>query len=253
MSFDPTELLISVGVIVLASLLLLVMRRRALSNEKPALRPLPALDSLVESIGRSAESATRSHISLGRAGLSSVSNPTSLAAISLLDRLARDGCASDTPPIVTTGEGTLLLVAQQRMRRAFRLAGRGRDYEPIQVQFLANDSDAFSYAGGVSSIIHRHGVSSNTLVGRFGPEISIMAEAAARQDIPQVIGSDDPVALALATAVTDNVLIGEELLAAGAYLEGSAPHLATLQVQDFLRLLIAITILGLSVYYFVVG
>jgi hypothetical protein len=80
-----------------------------------------------------------------------------------------------------------------------------------------------------------------------------MAEAAARQGITQVIGSDDPVALALASAVTDDVLVGEELLAAGAYLEGSAPQLAALQAQDLLRLLVIFTILGLVAYHIVVG
>jgi hypothetical protein len=91
------------------------------------------------------------------------------------------------------------------------------------------------------------------LVGRFGQEIAIMAEAGTRENMPQVLGSDDPVALALATAVTDDVLIGEELLAAGAYLEGTTSQLAALRVQDLLRLLIAVSILGLAVYQLVVN
>ena len=49
----------------------------------------------------------------------------------------------------------------------------------------------------------------------------------------------------MATAVTDNVLIGEELFAAGAYLENKPSQSAGLQVQDIMRWFIILTILAL--------
>jgi hypothetical protein len=62
-----------------------------------------------------------------------------------------------------------------------------------------------------------------------------------------VIGTDNPGALAVAAAVTDHLLIGEELFAAGAYLEGKPAQVASLQLQDLLRLIIILAILGLAV------
>jgi hypothetical protein len=69
-----------------------------------------------------------------------------------------------------------------------------------------------------------------------------MVEAASRQAIDQVVGTDDPTALAVATAATDNVLIGEELFATSAYLEGSASQVASLQLQDILRWIVVLFI-----------
>lgn len=80
-----------------------------------------------------------------------------------------------------------------------------------------------------------------------------MTEAANRRRVAQVVGSDDPVALAVATAATGNVLIGEEMLVAGAYLQGRRSQLASVQLQDILRWIVALAVLGVAVYQFVVG
>ena len=85
------------------------------------------------------------------------------------------------------------------------------------------------------------------LVGRLGPEVAFMAEAGRQKQVEQVIGSNNPAALAVATAVTDNVLIGEELLAAGAYLEENPDQLAAVQLQDILRWIIVIAIMAIAI------
>jgi hypothetical protein len=71
-----------------------------------------------------------------------------------------------------------------------------------------------------------------------------MAESAERENMEQIIGSDDPESLALAAVYTDKLLIGEELFAAGAYLQADPSRIAGVQVQDFLRMVVigAITI-----------
>ncbi|MFQ5419297.1 MAG: DUF6754 domain-containing protein, partial [Anaerolineae bacterium] len=132
-------------------------------------------------------------------------------------------------------------------------AERSQEFAPGQAVFIAADTDPFAYAGGVANMIQEKEVSSNVLVGRFGPELAIMAEAASRRGMDQVIGADDPVALALGTAVTDNILIGEELFAASAYLEGRASHIASVYAQDILRWLAIATILGLTLFSFLTG
>jgi hypothetical protein len=158
-----------------------------------------------------------------------------VAALTALDHLAVDSCASGIPPMVTLGEATLLPAAQDSLRQGFALAGRLSAYSPIQTQFIAPETQPMAYAAGVSNELHAGNVGSNLMIGRFGPELAIMGEAAARVNAPQVIGSDDPTALALASVLTKDVLIGEELLAAGAYLQGKPWQLASLQVQDVLR------------------
>ena len=60
-----------------------------------------------------------------------------------------------------------------------------------------------------------------------------------------------PTALAVAMTVTEDVLIGEELFATSAYLEGKPSQIASLQLQDILRWVVVLFILGTAVYQLV--
>lgn len=242
-----------VGIVLVAALSFLVAIRRLQAGHEIHLRPMPALKSLEASIGQAIESASRMHISLGRASLTSPATPSSVAAIAMMDRLAEEGCASDQPPVVTVGDGTLLLLAQGRLRKAYQEAGRLQEYGPTQVQFVAQSGDPYAYAAGVSTIFHQNRLSGNVLAGHFGAEIGIIAENANRANAGQIVGSDDPVALAVGTATVDDMLIGEELLGVGAYLARSHDKLAALQTQDVLRLLLSITIVGIAIYRLIAG
>ncbi len=223
---------------ILVGAVLYLFTRRIQAGEVVGLRPVRGFQSLTNQIGRAVESGRRVHFSLGRAPLNSTTSPTSLAALAALDFIAQDGCASDVPPIVTVGEGTLLPAAQDQLRGAYRQAGRSSDYANTMVEFVAPETNPMSYAAGVSDTVQHNDIGSNLLMGHFGAEIGIILEAAGREDAEQIVGSDDPVALAVGAAMSDDLLIGEELFAAGAYMTGSPSQIASLQVQDILRLII---------------
>lgn len=240
-------------IVVIVALMLLLLRQRMGSEPDVPLRPLTGFRALQSQVGRAIESGRLLHVSLGRASLTSPATATSVAAIQVLDALAKDGCANGTPPLVTTGDGTLLPAAQDSLRYGFEAANRGFQYRPYQAVFVASRTDPYAYAAGVSLELARQDVSSNVLVGRLGPELILMTEAANRRRVAQVVASDDPVALAVAAAATENVLIGEELLAAGAYLDKERGRLAAVQLQDILRWIVVLAVLGVAVYQFVVG
>lgn len=239
---------LTVGVVGAVVVLLLLFTRRR-RGRVLSLRPLSPYAMLKNQAGQAVESGSRMHVTLGRASLVSAASPTSLAALTVLDAVAKDGCANSTPPLATVGEGTLLPAAQGSLLQAYQNAQDTSGFEPGAALFLANDTDPFPYAGGVTSVIHQDNVSNTVAVGRFGPELALIAVAANRQKLDQVIGTDDPVALAVATAVSKNILVGEELLVAGAYLEGKDSQLASVQVQDILRVIIALALIGTAVFY----
>lgn len=238
--------LVALTIIVVIALLLLIFTRRQRNGRSLWIRPLSACASLSDQVGEAIESGRQLHVSLGQGSLIGAANPASVAAIHVLDHLAKDGCASGTPPLTTVGDGTLLPIAQDSLRQAHTVAGRLNEYKPAMTQFLAADTDPYAYAGAIATVLQQGETSSNLLVGRFGPELAIPAEIAARKNMVQVIGTDDPSALAVATAVTDNVLVGEELFAACAYLGTKPSQLASLQIQDILRWLIIITMIALA-------
>ena len=215
------------------------------------LRPLPGFDVLKTQIGRAIESGSQMHITLGRANLNGPASPTSIAAINMMGHLAEEGCMNDTPPLVTVGDGTLLLAAQGKLQHSFEAANRPGGYKTWLVHFVAHQTDPYTYAAGVNGLIHQDKITGNVMMGQFGTELMLIAEAAQRRDISQVIGTDDPTAMALATAVTPHNLIAEELFVAAAYLEQTPEQIASLRMQDILRLLIMLVILVWAVIQFV--
>jgi hypothetical protein len=242
---------VTIIIIVIVVLLLILLRQRIKSGRMLVfLRPLSGYNALKGQVGRAIESGSQLHISMGQASLIGPNTPTTVAANHVLENLSRDGCANGTPPLVTVGEGTILPLAQDSLRIAYEQSGRKEQFDPNQVLFLANETSPYAYAAGVAGELHQNKVVSNILTGRFGAELAIMAEAATRQGVEQVIGTDDPQALAVAMAVADNILIGEELLVAGAYLEGNPGQLASVQIQDILRWLLILILLGYAIIEF---
>ena len=235
--------IIILALIAVVALLLFLLMRRIRAGTTVLLRPLPGYTGLRSQIGKAIESGSQMHVTLGKASLVSDASPTSLSAITVLDYLSKDTCNNATPPLATVGEGTLLPAAQASIYGAYRQAGNTEQFDTTAAQFVASDNDSIAYAGGVGSLIHQEKVTSNIVMGHLGGELAIITEAASRKGLEQVIGSDDPSALAIATAVSENPLIGEELLVSGAYLEGGPAQLASLQVQDILRWIIALIIL----------
>jgi hypothetical protein len=87
-------------------------------------------------------------------------------------------------------------------------------------------------------------VSANVLAGSFGIEVALIIDAAERDSSFSLVASDNLPAQSVLYASTPNPLIGEELYAAGAYVQAGPLHAASLSVQDVLRWGIIIIILG---------
>lgn len=102
----------------------------------------------------------------------------------------------------------------------------------------------FGYAAGAMNISQNENVSTNIMLGHFGPEAALLAEASDRENITVIGASDDLAGQAVLFANTQDALIGEELFAAGAYLGAGASHTASLTVQDILRWTIIVALLG---------
>jgi hypothetical protein len=244
---NPLILLLALVLIVISAILLGLFWR----ERRPRVgrrRPLTGFEALEAQVGRAVESGRQIHVTLGRGRLYEQANPASVSALTTLDYLARKASASTAPPRVTVGDGTLLVVAQDSVRAAYRAVGRASEVPPSSAHFLADAAYPYVYAAGVNVAISEDATSSNILVGRLGAELALMGEAGVRAGVPQIIGTDDPEGMAVATALSTNTLYGEQLLAASAHLEQRREQLASLEVQDVLRwaLMAVLLISGLA-------
>lgn len=237
--------IVAIAILVISGILLWVVMRRMQREMMISLRPMRAYESVKQRVGMAVEGGQQLHFTTGRGPLQGAAGPTSVAALEILETLAREGSETGVRPHITVGDGTLLLAAQGTLQQSYETVGRPQDYRPRDVQFLADRAFPLAYAAGVTAEIDALEIGSNIVAGRFGTEIGIIGGAAQRQRLVQIIGSDDPTAMAVATAFTGDVLWGEELFVAGAYINPTPSRLASARVQDILRWsLVAILLLA---------
>jgi hypothetical protein len=210
------------------------------------LRPLAGFDALRGLSARAAESGQTLHVSMGISGISNEETAATLAGLTVLDYLAEQGAIFDAPPMVTVADPTLFPVAQDVLRHAYARQGNIENYDPKQVRLISPDPTA--YAAGVMDVLGHEPLAANIMIGNFGDEYLLIGEVGAKKGISQIGGATNPQTLPFVFASADQVLIGEEIFAGGAYLAFLPAHIGSLVAQDVMRLLgvVAIVLLVLA-------
>jgi hypothetical protein len=186
------------------------------------------------------EDGTRLHVSLGSASILTQAGASALAGLALLRRLAEITSISDLPTVATTGSGELNMLAQDTLRTAHESVAVDQTFDMNHARLTG--FTPLSYAAGVMPSLRDENISTSVLIGNFGPEVGLLVEAADRQNAPVIAASDSLPAQAVLYAASAEPLIGEELFAAGAYLQTGAAHSASLVAQDVLRWLIIVAL-----------
>ncbi len=232
--------LLAAGLIVFFSL---SMRRsqRGQARSRVILRPIRAMQRLRRAIGLAVEDGSRLHVTLGESSMLSPTNATALVGLSTLERIGTLSSLSDRPPISTSGDGVLAILSQDTLRAGYRAANVSDQYDPIQAR-LAGPTP-FSYVAGTLPVIYDERVSANIMVGNFGPEVALLAEAADRRDAFSLAGSDSIAAQSVLYATAREPLIGEEVFAVPAYLQTKPIYQASLRAQDILRWIVIIALI----------
>jgi hypothetical protein len=218
-------------------------------KSRSVLHPIVAMQRLRRAIGLAVEDGTRLHVSLGNSSIISPNNASALVGLSTLERIGMLSSVSDRPPVASSGDGTLAILSQDTVQAAYRISNVPEQYDPIQARLTG--PTPFSYIAGTLPIVYDERVSAHILVGNFGPEVALLADAAERQDVFVLAASDAFSAQAVLYATASEPLIGEELFAVPAYLQAGLIHQAGLRVQDILRwVVIVVLILGALITFF---
>ncbi|MFP4396325.1 MAG: DUF6754 domain-containing protein [Anaerolineales bacterium] len=201
----------------------------------PATRDYPLFHALSDEVGRVAEEGKTIHIALGNGGLASREALTSVAALQSLNALFNLSAAYDAPPLITTSDPTLYLLAGDWMRRAYTRIGNAARYRPLFVQFAAPTPTI--YAAMTATYIFDGGISSNIMLGAFDQEISLLAEATQRRRIHSMGGTTSLEGISALYPVlpADEFAMGEDLFAGGAEVIRRSPYWASLSAHDTLR------------------
>jgi hypothetical protein len=135
-----------------------------------------------------------------------------------------------------------MLFAQNVVRTTHADSLAGVEEAVRQIRWIAPQPAA--YVAGVMNILDSEEVDGTVMVGKFGDEYLLMGETAARHGMAHIGGTSDPNTLPFIYASAQETLLGEEIYAAGAYLENNPAHVASLVAQDGIRWVIALIIIG---------
>ncbi|MEP7199573.1 MAG: DUF6754 domain-containing protein [Chloroflexota bacterium] len=209
-------------------------------DRAPTLRHIPAFDMMRGSLAAAAEDGRPIHVGLGTGGIADGHAMETIAGLAALEFFGEQAAITSNVPLVTTGNPTTLLLAQDTLSRPFAERDHLAQFDPLAVRFmggLANQTGA-AYAAGVLDLLNRRDVAANYMLGHFDDEYLLLGDAGARNAVPQVAGAASTNALPFMALTADRVLLGEELFATGAYLLRRPWHIAGLAAQDTARWII---------------
>lgn len=225
--------LLLLAALVISTVARLVIRRR--TGFYP-LRPIGAYQRLPMAIGAAIEANRPVHMSLGSAGIGGKDTPLALATADLAYHTLRAAAIGDAPPLITMSNGAVLPLAQDTLRRAYASRGMLVRYPRGSAQWYPQGARSLAFAAALTGVMTDNRVLINVLGGSFGPEMALPAEAAARHRQQLFASSDQLEGQAVAYALADQPLLGEELYVAGAYLGNEPSRQAMVITLDTLRL-----------------
>lgn len=236
----------ALGLVTILLLLFIVLvwlfSLRVRAGHIPILRRIPAFEALQGLTSQAVESGRPIHLSLGLGSMANETAADSLAALSILNYLGQQAAVTGVRPTVSMADPTVMLFVQNALRAAYEDDLPGIEAAYRNVRWLA--PQAAAYAAGVMSLLSIDNVETNIMVGNFGDEYLLMGEASVRQRTSHIAGTSVPNTLPFIYASAQKILLGEEIYAAGAYLQKLPAHLGSLLAQDTMRWIIAATILA---------
>jgi hypothetical protein len=226
-----------VGLVVLALFFGLLIFFLVMGNRWPAVfRPIRGYETLNAAIERAVEAGERVHLSLGTGSVIGTDSAPAFAGLVLLKSVASTTSLSDKPVVATSGDGAMAILAQDTLRSAYAEAGVEERYQAISGRMLG--PTPWSYVANLPILLPNEEVSVHILAGSFGAEGALAADFGERYGCFTLGGTDDAQTQALLYATAEHPLIGEEIFAAGAYLDVGPVHKASLRVQDTVRMIV---------------
>ena len=195
-------------------------------------------------MGRAIESDRPLHLSLGGAGIGGENTMSALAGAELAYHVIWQAAIGDDSPIMTVSDPTSLPLAQDTLRRAYEARNLKARYQPFKAQWYPAGSRSLAFAAAITALMGDENMSSNILAGSYGPELALIMAASQRRDTPAIAVSNQLTGQAIAWAMSETPLIGEEVFVAPSYLDKDGQRTSTAVIMDVLRWLLILAMLG---------
>jgi hypothetical protein len=215
--------------------------REAKKGKPLFIRKISGLEAVDDAVGRATEMGRPILFSTG---LGSMSEIATIAALSILGRVAKRTAYHNTPLIVPNRDPVVMTAAQEIVKQAHMEVGRPDTYDESKIFYLTQDQ--FGYAAGVDGIMVREKPGAVFLQGWFYAESLLLAETGASIGAIQIAGTPATGQLPFFIASCDYTLIGEEMYAASSYLSREPTLLGSIKGEDYSKAII-ITLIGIGI------
>lgn len=230
-------------------------------TERQPMRRLSAFDQVMRMTGASLEAKRPIHVSVGSTTIGDDSTMLAIMGSEFIYYMTREVAIGNASPIFTVTEGATLPIAVDTIRRAYVAESNPKAYTnlnifsstPISTRWYPTGRRSLAFASALMIMQTDDELTGNVLLGRYGLELSLILDSAYRNDVPTIAGSDSLDGQAIAYAMADDALIGEELLTASTYLEDDYRLQKRNFAIDLMRGLIVMTIIALLTYNVVGG
>jgi hypothetical protein len=213
---------------------------RAKGGAELFVRKIAGLEAVDEAIGRATEMGKPI---LFVSGLADASEISTVAAMTILAKVARKTAEYETPLIVPCYDPIVMMVEKEMVKQAYTEMGKPDAFDEDSVFFVTQSQ--FGYVAAVDGIMLREKPATNFYMGAFYAESLILAETGAETGAIQIAGTDRVTQLPFFITACDYTLMGEELYAATAYLGRDPLFLGSLKGQDWSKAVImALLIIG---------
>ena len=224
-------------------------RRRGIAEANVfPLREISAYDALPQMVGLSIEADRPIVVSTGASSIGDERTVLTLAALNLAYYTTKEVAIGNQPPVIVTNQALVIPLAANMLRRAYLSSNRPPQAYPTSVRWYGTlQQQSLVFAAMLAVTMESEHATGSVLLGNFGAEIGLALGAAQRKGIATIAGSDDIVGQAVAYAMADNPLIGEDIFTPAGYLGDKSSERGSLVAQDMLRGLLITSILVIAV------
>lgn len=219
--------------------IVLLMIHNARRGMKLYVRPIAGIGAVDEAIGRATEMGKPI---LFVPGIGEASEVATIAAFTVLGRVAKRTAEYGTRLIVPNTYATVMIIAQEVVKASYANAGRPEAYQERDVFYVT--SEQFPFTAAVNGLMLREMPATNFYLGKFYAESLILAETGFQAGSIQIAGTDELTQIPFFVAACDYTLMGEELYAASAYLSNEPLQLGTLKAQDIAKVVVVFLIIA---------
>jgi len=201
------------------------------------IRKHPAIDAIGEAISRAVELG-RPVVMPAQGSLYSTKYAADVAAgLAVAGYITKNFVAPmKARLIVICNAPDQLPVLEKIVQQGLEAGGAPELYVPQDtIRFISGGQMA--YAAAYAGIIHREKAASALLITMFAGEVSFMAEEGARAGCFQVAGSTNVYQIPRLIPMVDYMLVGEDMMAATAWITDAPRQVTTIIANDILKLI----------------